>query len=95
MSSEEFASTIPVRPPIVKRKMKPRAHSIGGSHLMVPPCSVASQLNTLMPVGMAMIIVAEVKYARVSTSIPTVNMWWAHTMKPRNPIDNMAQTIPI
>ena len=26
-----------------------------------------------MPVGMAMIIVAEMKYARVSTSIPTVN----------------------
>ena len=46
MSNEEFASTIPVSPPIVKRKMKPKAHSIGGSHLMVPPCSVASQLNT-------------------------------------------------
>lgn len=75
MSSEELASTIPVRPPMVKRKMKPRAHSIGGSHLMVPPCSVASQLKTLMPVGMAMIMVADVKYARVSTSIPTVNIW--------------------
>ena len=75
MSSEEFASTIPVRPPIVNRKMNPRAHSIGGSHLIVPPCRVASQLNTLIPVGMAIIIVADVKYARVSTSIPTVNMW--------------------
>ena len=95
MSSEEFASTMPVSPPIVNRKMKPRAHSIGGSHLMVPPCSVANQLNTLMPVGMAIIMVAEVKYARVSTSIPTVNMWWAHTIKPRNPIDSMAQTIPM
>ena len=95
MSSEEFARTIPVRPPIVKRKMKPRAHSIGGSHLMVPPWSVANQLKTLIPVGMAMIIVADVKYARVSTSIPTVNMWWAHTMKPRNPIDSMAHTIPM
>lgn len=95
MSSEELANTIPVRPPMVKRKMKPRAHSIGGSHLMVPPCSVANQLKTLMPVGIAMIMVADVKYARVSTSIPTVNMWWAHTMKPRNPIDSMAHTIPI
>lgn len=95
MSSEEFAKTIPVRPPIVKRKMKPRAHSIGGSHLMVPPWRVASQLKTLIPVGMAMIIVADVKYARVSTSIPTVNMWWAHTMKPRNPMDSIAQTIPM
>lgn len=95
MSSEELANTIPVRPPMVKRKMKPRAHSIGGSHLMVPPCSVANQLKTLMPVGIAMIMVADVKYARVSTSIPTVNIWWAHTMKPRNPIDSMAHTIPI
>ena len=74
MSSEELARTIPVRPPMVKRKMKPRAHNIGGSHLIVPPWSVASQLKTLIPVGIAMIIVADVKYARVSTSIPTVNM---------------------
>lgn len=75
ISSEEFARTMPVSPPTVKRKIKPSAHSIGGSHLMIPPCSVASQLNTLMPVGIAIIMVAEVKYARVSTSIPTVNMW--------------------
>lgn len=95
MSSEEFAKTIPVRPPMVNRKMNPRAHSIGGSHLMVPPCNVASQLKTLIPVGIAMIMVAEVKYARVSTSIPTVNMWWAHTMNPRNPIDSIAHTMPM
>lgn len=64
-----------MRPPTVNRKMKPRAHSIAGDHLIFPPCRVASQLNTLTPVGIAMIIVAEVKYARVSTSRPTVNMW--------------------
>lgn len=51
---------------------------------------VASQLNTLMPVGTAIIIVAAVKYARVSTSIPTVNMWWAHTMKPKIPMPSIA-----
>lgn len=56
---------------------------------------MASQLNTLIPVGMAMIIVADVKYARVSTSIPTVNMWWAQTMNPRNPMDSIAHTIPM
>lgn len=27
--------------------------------------------------------------------MPTVNMWWAHTIKPKNPIDIMAQTIPM
>ena len=38
------------------------------------PYNVASHLKILIPVGTAMIIVADVKYARVSTSIPTVNM---------------------
>lgn len=31
----------------------------------------------------------------MSTSSPTVNMWWAHTINPRKPIDIMAQTIPM
>jgi hypothetical protein len=30
MSREEFANIIPVRPPVVKRKINPKAHSIGG-----------------------------------------------------------------
>jgi len=47
---------------------------------------VASQLNTLIPVGIAMIMVAAVKYARVSTSIPTVNIWCAQTINPINAI---------
>lgn len=61
MSSDELASTIPVRPPTVNRKMKPRAHSMAGDHLMFPPCRVASQLKTFTPVGIAIIMVAEVK----------------------------------
>lgn len=61
MSREELARTIPVKPPTVKRKIKPSAHRRGVSHLMAPPCRVASQLKTLTPVGMAIIIVAEVK----------------------------------
>jgi len=31
----------------------------------------------------------------VSTSIPTVNMWCAHTMKPRKPMDIIAHTMPM
>jgi cellobiose-specific phosphotransferase system component IIC len=57
---------------------------------IVPPNIVATQLKILIPVGTAMIIVALVKYARVSTSKPTVNIWWAQTIKPRKPIDNIA-----
>ena len=36
---------------------------------------VASQLNILIPVGTAIIKVAAVKYALVSTSRPTVYIW--------------------
>jgi len=61
MSREELAKIMPVSPPTVKRKMKPRAHKRGVSHLMAPPCRVASQLKTFTPVGIAMIIVADVK----------------------------------
>lgn len=61
MSRDELARIIPVSPPTVKRKIKPRAQSIGASHLMEPPWRVASQLNTFTPVGMAIIIVADVK----------------------------------
>jgi len=39
---------------------------------MDPPHKVASQLKTFIPVGTAIIIVAAEKYARVSTSRPTV-----------------------
>lgn len=61
MSSDELAKTIPVRPPTVNKKIKPSAHSIAGAHLMLPPCKVANQLNTLTPVGIAIIMVADVK----------------------------------
>lgn len=51
---------------------------------------VAIHLKILIPVGTAIIIVAEVKYARVSISIPTVNIWCAQTINPRIPIASMA-----
>jgi hypothetical protein len=43
-----------------------------------------------------MIIVADVKYARVSTAIPTVNtsIWCAHATKPSSPIASIAKIIP-
>ena len=74
MSIEEFARTTPVRPPTVNKNTNPKAHSIGASKDKCAPIRVASHLKTLTPVGIAMIMVAAVKYARVSTSIPTVNM---------------------
>lgn len=55
---------------------------------------MASHLKTLTPVGIAIIMVAAVKYARVSTSRPTVNMWCAHTINPSIPIEIIAYIIP-
>jgi len=56
----------------VKRKINPTVNNIGVSNLIDPPHIVAIQLKILIPVGTAIIIVAAVKYARVSTSNPTV-----------------------
>jgi len=90
MSMEEFDRIIPVNPPIVNKKTNPIAQYIGESMNKLELFMVASHLKIFTPVGIAIIIVAEVKYARVSTSIPTVNIWWAHTIKPKNPIDTIA-----
>jgi len=54
--------------------MNPKANNIGVTNLILPPYNVANQLNIFTPVGTAIIIVAAVKYALVSTSIPTVYM---------------------
>ena len=54
---------------------------------------MAIQLKILIPVGIAIIIVAAEKYARESMSIPTVNMWWAHTINPSNPMAIIAYII--
>lgn len=60
-SNEELDSIIPVSPPIVNKKINPRTQSIGVSNLILDPCRVANQLNTLIPVGTAITIVAAVK----------------------------------
>jgi len=74
ISIPELDRIIPVRPPKVKRKIKPLAKSIGVVSTISPPNIVAIQLNIFIPVGTAIIIVAAVKYALVSTSKPTVYM---------------------
>jgi len=61
MSSDEFAKHTPVSPPIVNRKINPRTHNIDVVYLILDPWIVASHLNTLIPVGTAIIIVAAVK----------------------------------
>jgi hypothetical protein len=74
ISIPEFDKIIPVKPPNVNKKMKPFANNIGVFKTIEPPNIVATQLKILIPVGTAIIIVALVKYALVSTSKPTVNI---------------------
>jgi hypothetical protein len=61
ISIPELARTTPVTPPTVNKKIKPIAKSPGVLKSIDPPHNVASQLKILIPVGIAIIIVAAVK----------------------------------
>lgn len=75
ISKDPLLKTTPVKPPMVNKKIKPKDHNMGVAKVSKPPHIVAIQLKIFIPVGTAIIIVALVKYALVSTSIPTVYMW--------------------
>jgi hypothetical protein len=64
-----------VKPPAVNKNKKPIANKEAVVGLEDPPYRVETQLNIFMPVGTAITIVAAVKYALVSTSRPTENIW--------------------
>jgi len=61
MSIDEFARITPVNPPIVNKKINPNDQSNDGEYLNWDPYKVANQLKILIPVGIAIIIVTEVK----------------------------------
>jgi len=60
-SSDALDKITPVMPPTVKRPINPRAQRSAGLKNGRLPWSVAIHLKTLIPVGMAMIIVAAEK----------------------------------
>jgi hypothetical protein len=59
MSRVLLARITPLTPPIVKRIMNLLDHIVTPLILILIPVILASQLNTLMPVGTAIIKVAE------------------------------------
>jgi hypothetical protein len=61
ISIPDCASTTPVTPPTVNKKMKPIANRIGAFNSTELPHKVASQLNIFIPVGIAITMVAAVK----------------------------------
>src|SRR5699024_3407328 len=85
-------SITPVIPPIVKDGINPSAHNIAELIVMLPPHIVASQLKILIPVGTAIAIVAIAKIEFATGPRPTVNMWCAQTMKPKNAMNSVANT---
>lgn len=70
----------------MNRKINPSVQYTGASISSLTPKNVANHLNTLIPVGTAITMVVAVKYLRVSTSMPMVNIWCAQTKKPKSPI---------
>jgi hypothetical protein len=72
MSIEDLDKIIPVTPPIVNKIIKPINHKVKTVFFIFVPYNLDNQLNTLIPVGIPITIVAAVKYARLSTSIPIV-----------------------
>ncbi len=73
---------MPESPPITNIEMKPSAKSIGVLRWIFPSQSVASQENTLTPVGTAISRVEIIIGMRSQSAIPATNMWCAHTEKP-------------
>lgn len=61
MSILELARITPVTPPSVNKKIKPRDHIKGKFIGVLDPIKVANQEKILIPVGIAIIIVAAVK----------------------------------
>ena len=86
MSTGVEAMKIPDSPPMMNIETKASAFSIGVVKWMLPRHSVPSQLNTLMAEGTAITIVETMKVLASVGFIPLWNMWWPHTMKPRNAI---------
>jgi len=85
-----LAKIKPVKPPKLKLNKKPIIKNNGVIKNRQLDHKLHIQLNNLMPVGIAIIDVDDVKYARVSISKPTMNMWWPHTIQPKKPIRNNA-----
>ena len=77
-------------PPIRNIDRKPTANSIGVEKVSFPRYIVKIQLNIFTPVGIAIRNVMRLKNGRYTA--PVVNMWCAHTEKPRAPMATVAKT---
>ena len=93
MSKGTEATMIPVMPPRTNVEIKPIPNSMALTSRSFPPQIVANQLNILIPVGTAMIIVVIIKNIRSQPGVPLVNIWCAHTIKPKKLIARLEYAI--
>ena len=85
-SKDELARATLVIPLRVNKNTNLIAHSVLTSIFFELLANAITQVKALILVGMAIINVALVKYARVSVSSLDVNIWCAHTINLRIPI---------
>src|SRR5229473_8048618 len=95
ISRTGWARKGPLMPPETKRETNPMANSMGEENLSRPCMIVPSQLKVLIADGTPMPMVMIEKANAVYGLMPLINMWWPHTMNPRNPIDSMAYTMAL
>src|SRR5699024_10725153 len=93
ISTGAMATIKPVKPPMTNTHMNPAPKSMGVSKVSEPRHMVATQLNTFTPVGMAISMVAYMKYSWPVTGMPVANMWCAHTRKDRMAMAAVAYTM--
>src|SRR3990170_8550980 len=94
-SIEGCARKRPDSPPVTNSETNPSAKSIDVLNWIFPPHSVPSQLNVLMADGTPMAMVSSENANAEYGLNPLMNMWWPQTMKPRNPMDDMAATMAL
>src|SRR5229473_1272082 len=95
MSSTGCARNGPLIPPETNRETNPMANNMGDEKRIRRPHSVPSQLKVLIADGTPMAMVMIENANAVYGLMPLINMWWPHTMNPRNPIDSMAYTMAL
>ncbi len=84
---------MPDSPPITNIATNATALSMGTWKRMLPRHIVPIQLNTFTAEGTAMTSVDTMKDDPSVGFIPLMNMWWPHTIQPRNAIPMIANTM--
>src|SRR5258707_3475282 len=87
------AMNTPDSPPIVNIETKATAFSIGTVKRRLPRHIVPSQLKTLIAEGTEMSSVDTMNVDPRVGFMPLMNMWWPHTIQPRNAIPTIANTM--